>query len=295
MVTLALIGAGIWGSNYIRVAKKSGFCRIKYIASRDYKKLVRFPDIDGIIIASPSSTHFGIAEFFLERNYNLLIEKPLVINVSNAQVLSNLYKKRKSTVMVGHIYLYSGAFEKFRELIPSLGRLRYLQFESGNWGPFRKDAGALWDWGPHDLSMCLSVMKKDPVSIACWSNSNNAPPEMVLMRLDFDSSISAFVSTGRLRMKKTRKAFVVGSNGSLLFDDRAIPKLVLVDHARNVRSYPAYDKEEPLKRQLIAFCDAIQQKRRRDENFFMGIRIVKLLDLLDRSLKNHGKTISITI
>lgn len=287
MVTLALIGVGKWGSHYIRVAKKSTSCRIKYIVSRDYKKLISVGDIDGIIIATPASTHFKIAKFFLERNYNLLIEKPLVTSARDARVLSKVYEKGESTVMVGHIYLHNPAFETFVSLVPRLGTLRYLMFESGNWGPFRKDVSALWDWGPHDLSMCLSIMKKDPLRVTAWSVGG----DMVFLRLDFDVGTLVFIQTGRLLPEKKRWVVAVGLTGGLVFDDTRGRKITLYKGKQRLRSYPQYSQEEPLRRQLHAFCDAIRKRQRMDNDFSLGIRVAKILDLADQSIRHHGKTI----
>ena len=57
MVTLALVGAGSWGKNYLRAAKEIDGVEIKYIATSRTDMRDVPPGLDGVIIASPATTH----------------------------------------------------------------------------------------------------------------------------------------------------------------------------------------------------------------------------------------------
>ena len=46
----------------------------------DWEDLVKFQEIDGIIIASPPESRFKLAKQALENNKNLLLEKPVSIS-----------------------------------------------------------------------------------------------------------------------------------------------------------------------------------------------------------------------
>src|SRR3989344_6498148 len=124
MITLSLIGAGKWGKNYINTIHSLSFCELpdSYIKTKNYKELLNFNNIDGVIIATPASTHFQIAKAFLEKGFNVLIEKPLTTSYKAALKLYRIAEKTKSTVMVGHIFLYNPAFLKVKELIKSIGK-----------------------------------------------------------------------------------------------------------------------------------------------------------------------------
>ena len=89
MITLALIGKGKWGSKYLEVVEKIPDCIIKYVKTRDYKDLHNYSDIDGIIIATPDSTHARIIEEFPSKY--LLVEKPLTTSLKEARKIKKAY------------------------------------------------------------------------------------------------------------------------------------------------------------------------------------------------------------
>ena len=95
MTQLALIGRGVWGMNYIRTIRSLPWCELPdaNVKTRDYRSLLTRRDIDGVIIATPASTHFGIAQEFLARGFHTLIEKPLATSVTDAKALTQLAKK----------------------------------------------------------------------------------------------------------------------------------------------------------------------------------------------------------
>ncbi len=292
MTTLALVGVGKWGTHYLDAVKDIPDCRIAYVCTRDYKKLILHPDIHGIIVATPAETHYDIARFFLPKSIPLLIEKPLTTSYHNALKLQNLYEKHNSMVMTGHIYLHHPAFLKLTSLVPQLGTLQYIQFESGNFGPFRTNTSALWDWGPHDVSMCLGLLSCEPVCVTAWgmnATQQKKETDMIAMRIDFDDCISVFIYTGRLLPEKKRKCTIVGVKGAIVFDDIAQQKLVM--YKDNHQSYPAYGHDAPLVRQLNAFVRAIRSKQKNQQDFSLSFRVVKVLHAAEQSLQHHGKTI----
>src|SRR3989338_5360362 len=107
MVTLALVGAGSWGKNYLRAAKQIEGVEIKYIATSRTDISEVPAELDGVIIASPAKTHYSLAKHFLELNQNMLIEKPFALSTMEANDLREIGKRSKSKVLVGHLQLYN--------------------------------------------------------------------------------------------------------------------------------------------------------------------------------------------
>lgn len=267
MMHLALIGVGKWGTNYLRSVELIRDCRIVATYTRNYQQILKNSKIDGVIIATPSETHYEITRFFLEKNYNLLIEKPLVTSYRHAKELEKLYLKSTSVVNVGHNYLFYPEFMKL-----SNENLQYLDFHIGGYGPFREST-ALWDWGPHAVSMCLTLMGKEPWRVTAWGNRMSKDADIIYAKLDYKGNFSAFITTGRMMPEKTRNISFVSTKKRM--------NITLKDV--NV-----------LESQLQYFVDAIRKKQRNGKNFLLGVRVVKILHHLEQSLIHNGKTIEIT-
>ena len=314
MLNLALIGVGKWGKNYLRAVQGIRHGQIKYIVSRDsniikslegtyihvsdYHDLLQCSDLHGVIIATPSSSHYEIVNFFLEKNIHVLVEKPLTTSYEDAKKLHALFTRRRSIVMVGHIYLHHPAFQKLVSLIPSLGKISKIFMESGNYGPFRTDASALWDWGPHDISMCLAITKKGPKSVTAWginalgNDAKNA--DIIFMKLDFDQKITAVIHTGRLFTSKVKRCIVTGSERSILFEDTSEQKLRIYGHNDVCSSsFLKYNIEEPLKNEILDFITRIARQDRNNEDFFIGLKVIKILEAAELSMTHNAKTITI--
>lgn len=307
MITLALIGIGRWGQNYIKTIgniknanlkyicasnrKNLGNFPDKYIKLTDYKDLQKYRDIDGIIIATPSNTHYEIAKFFLSRGQNVLIEKPLTTNFKEAEELAEIFKMTKLVAMVGHIYLYNSAYLKSKEFIKKIGRIRYLDFEGCDFGPFPQKTSALWEWAPHDVSMCLDLLSEMPQSVSAWSVDR----DMVFAQLKFKNT-KVFMRLGWLSPVKKRRVTVVGSTGSLIFDDTAERKICFYKYSEtdNITVfYPEHSKEEPLVTELKEFVNCLKSNKKPKTDLESSILIIKVITAMQKSIDSDGKTICV--
>ena len=174
MVTIGVIGCGHWGPNHIRIfnylsgsqvticadlneerlrAIKTLFPRVK--TTTDYKEILRDDQIDAVCIASPTNTHFAIAQEALEHKKHVFCEKPLALVPGECLELKDVAQRQGKILMVGHIFVFNRGIVRVKEYIQSgeLGRIQYAHSERTNLGPFRYDVNALWDLAPHDISI----------------------------------------------------------------------------------------------------------------------------------------------
>ena len=168
-VRLGLVGAGPWGANIVRTIAELPGMLLTRLASRnprsrdlvgrkcaistDWRDVAGARDLDGVIIATPPDTHFAIASMALSHQIPVLIEKPLTMNLGQAEKLLHLAGSRAVHVQVDHTHLYHPAFRKLKSLLPQLGSLEVIRGRAGKRGQSRADTPVLWDWGPHDLAM----------------------------------------------------------------------------------------------------------------------------------------------
>lgn len=326
MITLALIGIGEWGKNFISTVDSMSNCQIKYVCSKtdeklrlldnsfykitNHKDLFKFTDIDGVIIATAGSTHFEIAKEFLQKGFNLLIEKPLALNYSDALALKSLKDNSKARVLVGHVYLFDPAYTTVKKLFKSLGEIQYISYEGVNNGPYRSDMSILWDMGPHPISLVLDLYQKDPVQIQAWSLNKLRPKknlfDIAFMNLKFSDETKAFVKISWLSPFKRRELVIVGSEDAIVYNDLEKKKITYYKNTgpkiingyaiktNSEREYPSYGSETPLQMEIKEFVEAIKENREiKKSDLDFGVRVTRLLELTEQSIKDNGRVIEI--
>lgn len=179
-VRLALIGAGRWGRNYIRTIGSLAEAELTAVVSRNpetaslvpagcaivqgWWQVIRAPDIDGVIVATPAETHAEILLAAIDVNKPVLVEKPVVHSRDEAARVRAKLSNTEADILVDNVHLFHPAFRRLHRLAGSLGPIKSIKASAGNRGPYRAETSVLWDWGPHDLAMCLTLVP-GPISI----------------------------------------------------------------------------------------------------------------------------------
>jgi predicted dehydrogenase len=243
-VRLGLIGAGRWGSNFVRSIQGTSDAVLARVSTersdvsalvgpgcqldRRWQSLIDAGDLDGVVIATPPRLHFMMAQYALSHGLPVLIEKPLTMDVIEARALCELAVDRGVPMLVDHVYLYHPAY---RALQSELGTKRPLTIEgnAGNAGPFRPDVPVLWDYGPHDVAMCLDLIGESPLRVSAESldrrSVGNAIGETIRLRLEFPSGATARLSLSNILKERSRFFSVDTGTERLVFDDAGEKKL----------------------------------------------------------------------
>ncbi|OGG80041.1 hypothetical protein A3A39_03040 [Candidatus Kaiserbacteria bacterium RIFCSPLOWO2_01_FULL_54_13] len=292
MVTLALVGAGAWGRNYLATAKRIAGAQIKHIVAAHAKSAAPYAseyrvstdiaelprDIGGVILATPAKTHYALAKQLLARGYNLLIEKPLTTSAAEARELANLWRKGRSKVLVGHLWLYNPAYRCLKSELRTLGRLRKISFK-GAVSPPRKDVSVLWDWGPHPASLLLDLIH-EPIAKISASDS----PEHVQFSIRYESSLTAEIDIAWTGDEKKRELAIEGENGTITLDDTKKKQKVRLERRNTAISFPEYDARSPLEVELEEFVRAIKGEGQITSDMETGVRVTELLANIEQQL-----------
>ena len=164
---VAVIGCGNWGKNLIRNFSELGVLKYvcdlnpliankiakKYNVETKSLKDILLGNVNGVVIAAPAEHHSKIVKSSLEAKKHVFVEKPISLNVSEAEELCDLAKLNSKILMVGHLLQYHQAFLKLKELIDKgkLGKLQYIYSNRLNLGKFRSEENILWSFAPHDI------------------------------------------------------------------------------------------------------------------------------------------------
>ena len=306
MTHLALYGSGRWGTAILRTLQSMATVTVAVVKRGETPPI----DIDGVIIATPISTHAELALPLIERGIPVYIEKPVTGSVDEAQRLFASAEKANSLVHVGHIHLHNPAFVKAKELAPALGRIRYLYFQGTNNGPFRNDASVLRDWLPHPLSMALSLLGATPWSVQAWGipslrPQNPALCDIGMLKYEFEAGVTLLCTVNWLAPEKRTSLSIVGETSSLVYTDTAAQNIAFYEnmgpsvdgmnvyHQTPSISYPEYGKTSPLECELNAFIQAIEQGSHDRSGLALGVTIVELIAAAEESISKVGQIVRV--
>src|SRR5208337_3512137 len=250
-VRVAVVGVGYWGKNLVRNFNELGAlevlfdadpaaeatCRSRYEGVRfasDYAKLLSDPSIHAVALATPAVTHYELAKAALEAGKDVLVEKPLAIDVKHGEELVKLAETRGRILMVGHILRYHPAILKLQQLIQDghLGKINYLYSNRLNIGKIRTEENILWSFAPHDISVILALLNEMPTHVSCKGGAylNSGVTDVTLSHFEFPSGVRAHIFVSWLHPIKEQKLVVVGSEKMAVFDDTVEHKLMLYPH-----------------------------------------------------------------
>jgi len=333
MMNVGIIGLGYWGPNYIRVVNDSADCRLKWCCDKieknlgilkgkdntktttDYKEILDDKEVDAVIIATPTETHYKIAKDCLNAGKHVLVEKPLTLNSEEAKELVDLAGKKKKVLMVGHIFIFNEGIRKLKEYIDSkeIGNVLYLHFSRTGLGPIRKDVNTLWDLATHDISMLLYLVNERPLNIIargeCYLQKDIE--DVVFMTIECENKVLANFHVSWLDPYKVRTVTVVGDKKMVVFDDISNEPIRLFDkgvsYLERGADYgkfktllrdgditsPKIKGEEPLKREFKEFISSIMENRKPLTSGLDGYNVVKAAEAAQKSLKNGNVKVSI--
>jgi len=308
---LGLIGAGRWGRVYIETFERLKGVRLVRLAStnadsrtlvddqcvltRDWQSVAGADDIDGVIIATPPALHAEMAHAAIVVGNAVLIEKPLTLDMGEAHALHAFAESQGAIVHVDHIHLCHPAYRALKSQGLAMGSIHAIRSGAGNWGPFRPDASVLWDWGPHDIALCLDLMGEKPQSVSARMQeirlTEDGEGQAIALQLTFAGGVRADIELSNLRDKKKRFLAVHYDHESLIYD--AIGSDVLVCEPRpddaKCLSEEATRLDVPniqaLDQVLNDFAAAISKGAPDIAGLRLGVDVVEVLGACEKALK----------
>jgi predicted dehydrogenase len=328
MIRMGVIGYGYWGPNIVRNFSNTEGLKIVSVCDIDPDKLMRAnkaysnteitaapndiltsPNIDAVAVVTPVFTHFDLAKKALQNGKHVFIEKPFTYTAAQAEELVELADKKNLKIMVDHTYLFTGAVKKIKDLIDKgeLGSLYYFDSTRVNLGLFQHDVNVIWDLAPHDLSIMDYLIKEKPIGILATGGVHlNGLEDIAYITVYFSNKIIAHFNVNWLSPVKVRTTLIGGVKRMLVWNDldadekiRVYDKGVDLKNGDNIYdlliSYrsgdmwvPKIDQTEALKLESEYFVDCISNNKIPVNDGQAGLRIVKMLEAANKSLKNKS-------
>jgi predicted dehydrogenase len=249
--------------------------------SGDWRNVATAADLDGVIIATPPARHAEMTRVAIDAGLAVLVEKPLALSASDARCLLALARERNAWVLVDHTHLFHPAFERLAKLAAECGRVRRIRAEAGNRGPFREDVPVLWDWGAHDVAMCLSLVPGEPRSVSSRflerRTSAEGQGETLELTLELANGAPAELRLSNLFGEKRRWFEVTCDQAVLRYDPLSPSPLVVIRSGEPIES-SAPTGALPLTRAVLAFVAGIRSEARDFASLSLGVDVVSTLE-----------------
>ncbi|HMK37302.1 MAG TPA: DegT/DnrJ/EryC1/StrS family aminotransferase [Desulfomonilaceae bacterium] len=320
---VAVVGAGYWGKNHVRNFWELGALEQVCDLDKDllnktasqypgvhctnsYGDVLSNDKIKGIVLATPASTHYKLARAAIEAGKDVLVEKPLALNIDDAEHLVSLAEDRKAVLMVGHILLYHPVVLKLKELVDSgyLGKIQYVQSNRLSMGIVRCEENILWSFAPHDISTVLYLLEESPVKIRAYGNCQlqQGIEDVTISILEFGSGAGAHIYISWMNPFKEHRLVIIGDRRMAVFEDsRPDAKLQIYNSNFNwVRRHPVpfkgevenipVENHEPLRMECQHFLDCITTRQQPRSNGHEGLRTLRVLMSSYESLKMESST-----
>jgi len=184
-------------------------------AFRDYRELLG--KIDAAVIAVPTRGHHAVGMDLLNHNVHLLIEKPLALNVREAEALHTAAARRGLVLAVGHVERFNPAW---RALAPQIQQPKYLEARRLSTYTFRStDIGVVLDLMIHDLDLVLELIPEPVTRVEALGISIFGKQEdIVQARLTFAGGCIANLTASRASYHAVRTMQVWSPRKFVNFD-----------------------------------------------------------------------------
>lgn len=325
----AVMGAGRFAKHHIKILQEFKNVKLIGIASRtregldgvkgsvsknvvlttDTSKFINSKNVDCVLIATPPSTHFELAKAAIKAGKHVLLEKPMVTNLKEANELRKIVKSQNKVFMVAHQYIYNDYINYLKSNIKEIGKVSFVYGEHLYPGPMRDDIGCLWDAGTHVLSIIQYLFNPGNIKNISGNGTDilgNKLDDFTACTVEFENGLKALITVSWLYPEKSRRFIVFGNKSTVFFDDlsndgklkfcKVVPKnkqsrSIYSDNFEKMQITPIVKKisaENPLKNQLNHFLDCIRNGKEPETGIEKSYQVTEWLDRISADIKLPG-------
>jgi len=302
---VCLVGYGYWGPKLARNFQNSNFFNLSSISDKSKTNLIKakkdFPlintstnfkklitsNIDLVVIATPTETHFKISKFALEKKKHILVEKPISLSTTDVVKLQKISKKNKKLIFVDYPFLFSGSINYIKKIIENKKFGRLLEIESyREQAPIRQDVNVVWDLAVHDISILFYLLKQSPRNMKSLKINTVKTPkaDTAYINLIYKNKLNVFIKNSwisptkiRIMKFKFKKAIVYCDENESMYKIKIYSKKN--NHLKYNIEIPDIDLSEPLSN-LVNYV--YQTIRKKEESMFdnLNYNVTKILQKL---------------
>jgi predicted dehydrogenase len=275
---VAVVGAGAFGRNHMRVVRQSGRAELAAVVDRDAARaagaaaefgcetstLEALPGrVDAAIVAVPTIAHAEVGCALLEAGIDVLVEKPIAPDLESASRLIEAARAHSRILQVGHLERFNPALMALEKAatLPLFFEVHRLSLFT----PRSLDIDVVLDLMIHDLDVVLSLAGGMPEEVRAAGISILSPKvDIANVRLAFANGCVANLTASRVSTEKVRKLRLFQPRQYISVDyTRQETSVIEVAADRRIgyRLLPV-EKDEPLRLELESFFECVEKRGR---------------------------------
>ena len=260
---------------------------------RNIDEALGYEEFAGFTVATPAETHHDIAVQIIKSGKHVLVEKPLCLNIIDAENMVNLAKQYKVNLMVGHVLLFHPAIQMIKSLIDEgeIGKLQYIYSNRLNLGQVRTVENVFWSLAPHDISIFQYLTDSYPKSIVANGSTflQEGIYDSTITQLKYTDGIEGHIFVSWLHPFKEHRLVVIGSDAMITFEDSTDGKPLILYSKKfeMTRGIPEkingpvklidYEQKMPLTEELRFFINHLNRKKPIISNGRHALDVTKIL------------------
>jgi predicted dehydrogenase len=303
-IRAAVIGAGSFGQNHIRVIRQLDGVELAAVVDTDPARgslpsiQPVLGEIDAAIVATPTVTHEPVAAPLLEAGIDVLVEKPIAESSAAGERLARLAQERGRILQVGHLERFNPAVTALEKAVtlPLFFEIHRLSVFT----PRSLDVDVVLDLMIHDLDIVLGLTRELPNEIrAAGISVLSRRVDIANVRLSFASGCIANLTASRVSTEKVRKLRLFQPGEYISLDYQRQDALALRVRKNEPNGFVSQklpvEAAEPLELELKAFFSAIRDRSQPRVDGFQGTNALRVAEAILDKIKEHADLVAGTI
>ena len=310
MIKVCIVGYGYWGPNLCRNFSNANGYNLSTICDlnkknltkakknypgvktyKNFKEAIKLNKYDLIVLATPTSTHYTLAKFILQKSINLLVEKPLCLSVKHHTDLNRIAKKNKVKIFIDFPFIFSGSIKYIKNIIDNkkFGKLKSIESYREQ-APVRVDTSVLWDLSIHDISIIKYLLGENKLNVlnTYKKNTKKFNYHQIQINITNSAGLNIFIKNNWKSPTKIRLMKFIFEQATIYCDENeTLYKIKIYKSIKNkfnqhTLEVPKIDLTEPLSNLANYILKILTKKRNATISDNFNLSVTKLMVLLDK-------------
>jgi len=312
-IRVAVVGAGEFGRNHARVYRELPDAELVGIYDTNAERAAAIAaefhtqvfsslgdlrgKADAASVAVPTVDHSAVACRLMELGLDVLVEKPMAVNLAEADALLTAAARHKKILQVGHVERFNPAVLAVE---PILNHPLFFEVHRlGVFTPRSLDVDVIYDLMIHDLDILLALVKEEVTEVkAVGIPVLTDKVDIAHARLEFAGGAVANITASRVSTERVRKMRFFQQHEYISLDYARRDALRVGVKKPGPQPEFAFEKlsapaEEPLHAELQAFLDSVRTRREPRTSGRAGRAALDLAARVMASIQEHGERVQL--